>query len=571
MVNNFLGWTLDDSWCLWGPWFVVPWFSLTVEDLRCLVKYCWQQVTCNRLDTRKDLVGLSGIDVAVSFRSFQTKKLDERELVATIQDGTFCTNDVFSKFDPTKMQQCDICGVKDTLRHRCLDCPRFAEVRSNHPAAVRRWSSRPRSFTEHGLVSKNPFLEQHMAALLHLRDTKEDFQWTPSDGGHFHIFTDGSCLHPKSSTKRLAAWSVVLMDNNIVLASGILPGLVQTVDLAELHAAHSALLWALRARAAICIHSDSSYVVDGLLCLAKLRMVPTAWRHQRQWEDVLHTLLQLDCGQWHIHKVCAHMDIVAVEDPLEEWWIRGNAMADTAATLAYQLCDPAFWSNYTSMCQHFDNGTREVQEQLAFLLGVAQHELQNRGQRQYDPEDLPVSSLAVASEENQFAFCLQISPEDIEALTVQSLGGFSVQFGKAVAQFLVNLDFEAINERFVTGLELLYAFRIFTGLSIPWPRSVSGTVVYEEPHNVCAGGLMRHTFSSALGTFKAAIQSVCFSIGAQFDSSPVSRPDIHLVAPQWSVKIGWPQQVEVAVASSIRTDFTSRPFRRACDLARPLP
>ena len=54
------------------------------------------------------------------------------------------------------------------------------------------------------------------------------------------------------------------MDENILVADGVLPGLLQSIDVAELFAVLVALTWALRFQLCICIHSDSSFAVDGL-------------------------------------------------------------------------------------------------------------------------------------------------------------------------------------------------------------------------------------------------------------------------------------------------------------------
>eukprot|EP00438_Fugacium_kawagutii_P010800 Skav218420 [mRNA] locus=scaffold466:172545:174128:- [translate_table: standard] len=525
---------------------------------------------CACLPPRKDLEDFDSVDTAVSFRSFRSQQMDVQALVGTIQDGTFCTNNVFAKFDPMKPADCTLCGAPDTLQHRCTCCPRYAEVREQHHAVVDRWPTLPRHFTEHALVTKNPFMEQHWQSLMNMRDTKEAFTWKPTTEGNYDIFTDGSCRFPKCPVRRLASWSAVILDIPIVLASGLLPGLIQTVDLAELYAAHSALCWALQTGCTICIHSDSSYVVDGLTVLAKLRAVPAKWRHQQRWQELFQTITQLRDGQWSIHKVHSHNDEAAAESPLVEWWVRGNDMADTAATDAFQLADPTFWNNYEALCRHHATQSQLVIEQIQFLVAIAQFELTHRGPSQFDPEDMVLSSFQVVYEPCDYDFCLQLAPEDLDSLDVQLLNGFSAQFMKTLLQFLINLDFEAQSARYVTGLELLYAFVHFTGTSIPWPRLTSGSTTYVEPHLIHAGGLMRHTIASAMHVFKTAVQSATLAAGVQTVCLSTNRPDLHLFVPQWSLRIGWPDQVERVVGNLVRTAFHDRPHRRSCDLARPL-
>ena len=248
--------------------------------LKLMVAEAWQQTICARLAHRKDFNGLPTINVAVSFGSFRTNDKAKAELIGTIQDGTFCTKNIFAKFDPEKPATCVHCGQLNDLRHRCLHCPVLAGVRQQHGDAVGEWQHAPRAFTDHALVSRNPVLLDYCRNLLMLESILERFLVQPCHGGYHHVFTDGSCLEPRSKIKALVAWAVVDMSSIMVISTGLVPSLVQSSDGAELLAVHSALLWALLFAVTACIHFDSSYVVDGLRVIHHLLAVPSKWKHQ---------------------------------------------------------------------------------------------------------------------------------------------------------------------------------------------------------------------------------------------------------------------------------------------------
>ena len=72
--------------------------------------------------------------------------------------------------------------------------------------------------------------------------------------------------------------------------------------------------------------------------------------------------------------------------------------------------------------------------------------------------------------------------------------------------FILDLDTAATHARYVTGIELMAGF-IAAGNTIPLQRFVDGRLIFEEPNEVCAGGLIRITIATGLKTFKLAFNS----------------------------------------------------------------
>eukprot|EP00438_Fugacium_kawagutii_P023471 Skav220967 [mRNA] locus=scaffold1928:399017:402731:+ [translate_table: standard] len=178
---DLLGWVLDDSFQLHLDGISLSWLTLSLESLRLLVGHFWQQHMCTRLGSRKDLEGLTSIDVDVSFGSYRTEDLGTAELVATIQDGSFYTHSAIAKFDASKSATCSQCGVEDTVQHRCLVCPKYASIRAEAADVLDGWTNRPRYFNEHGLMPCNPFLLDHWINLLQLPDVTETFHCHPDE------------------------------------------------------------------------------------------------------------------------------------------------------------------------------------------------------------------------------------------------------------------------------------------------------------------------------------------------------------------------------------------------------
>ena len=568
---DLLGWTLGADWVLYTPCFDVPWQRLSLEELRILVGHFWQQTMCLKVGHRQDFAGLTDIDVAVSFRSFRASDMATAELVATIQDGTFCTNNIFAKFDSEKPADCVLCGHPDTLQHRCLFCPKFNDVRVRRPVAVARWPSKPRAFTDHALQSKNPFLEPHWNNLIQMPSSFENFYHRPLDGGLYHVFTDGTCMRPDNEVLRLTAWAVVNMNDNSIIADGMVPGLIQTIDAAELCAALAALCWALQCRLCICIHADSSFVVQGLSFLRTHAYIPKHWKYPDLWGKVNDTLRQLDLAQWSAHKVCSHEDFVAAPSTLHEWWLAGNRKADGAAGRVFDRCPSDFWNTYQNLCRHHEQGRQEVCEQIALLLDVAQSVFENRAPLDHDQENTLISSLALQWLPNQSDLAMQFPIDGLDSFSVQQLGGFSAQFSSSVLEYLKSLDFEAPQARYVTGLELLCGFLVLFNGSIPYQRLESGALLFLDPSASRAGGLMRHTITSALRIFKMAVEKILSLLDVQYCVSTGCRPDLGIHVKSWTLLIGWPYDVNQKVGDVLQQWFALRPYRRACDIARPIP
>eukprot|EP00438_Fugacium_kawagutii_P003730 Skav234634 [mRNA] locus=scaffold1609:57263:61717:- [translate_table: standard] len=539
-------------------------------DDSSLAVHCWRQTLCKDLGQRKDFAGLNSIDCKISFGSLRLDTLAENELLATIQDGTFFLNRYLAKFDALKSATCEACGEHDTLEHRCLRCPKYATIRAQHTDAIESWDFGNPSFTHHGIVEMNPFLWDHWRFLLALPDTRQTYHAEPVGSAIHHVFTDGSCQHPSTSGS-LAAWGVVLMDNNQVISDGVVPGLAQTSDLAELFAVHSALCWAAHFAVKVCIHSDSQYVLSGLDHLRRVGHVPGSWKYVHVWLQVLEVLRLLGNDSWDCHQVFSHQDYCSAADALQEWYIRGNQKADCVAARAQMQRPAAFMNNHRRLLEHDRSSRTRVIQQLKLLLALAQSDLQvSSVQPEWDPEDLLLSDLGTSISVNHHFLAQQVEGDFVQLLPRHLSGGFSFDFRRKLLTFIIDLDMQAATSRFVTGLELLAAFLNFGHGSIPIPRKVGDSIHYEDVGSVVGGGLIRVTFASALCTLRKALQVIFANLCLESQWGRDSRVEAGLHTTMWSIHVGWRSDFDGAVVSQLHTWAGGRPWRRACDFARPV-
>lgn len=158
--------------------------------------------------------------------------------------------------------------------------------------------------------------------------------------------------------------------------------------------------------------------------------------------------------------------------------------------------------------------------------------------------------------------CLSASP---------SFGGVLVYiFREQILALLIGADSTAAHSRFVTGIELLAALYSLMNGAIPIPQLVNGRTVYDDPSDIAAGGLIRHTLAGSIGILKQCISHLFREGGVLFEMSRDARPDLGLFYPVWSLHIGWPADIKATISVVVSGWFSSKAARPACDLARPI-
>ena len=169
-------------------------------------------------------------------------------------------------------------------------------------------------------------------------------------------------------------------------------------------------------------HSDSQFVVDGLLFLQAFGYVPTHWSQQLLWSRILQVVQQLETDQWLAHKVHSHFDSSDADSSLQEWYISGNDKVDKAAARIHLARSDSFLHVVRG---HFSGSRNLVDTQLAFLLDIARFDLSilSKDHAGFDPEDVKLSSLWLTWHMNAGHLMSQF-----EVDFAKLWGGFSLHF-----------------------------------------------------------------------------------------------------------------------------------------------
>ena len=565
-----LHWHLDGDLTLWLHDQSFPFLSVSLHDLQALATLAWQQTICIHLAHRQDFQGLPSIDVATSFGTQRYADRAMQELLNTLQDGTFFTNAAKSKFSPEHTGFCAVCHVEDTLTHRAVHCPNYDALRRSSSSVVANWQQEPTAFSHHGLVPLNPHRWQLWFALLRLPDMRQNFAFPPEPGRTYHVFVDGSCSFPADTQKSLAGWACVILEPHVVLAAGVLPGIKQSIDRAELCALHAVALWSLRVDCEVHAYTDSQYAKEGFDFLRLNAFVPKHWSNQDLWDQILETMIQLPSDRFRWHKVLSHQDPQLLSGPYEDWIAAGNAFADVSAKHAATLHSADVLEIHRAFVQHLERDRLRVQAQLRFLMAMACHDL---GSWQtfvlQDPEEDTVQSLATGIWPNDASLAAQLTECESSGCFVRE-DVFEFGVVCSFANWLAGVDILAAHQQYVTYLELLALLYISKGPSLPIPIVLNGRKVFRDDQTVLAGTLHRYTVAGALKVFEQMFHSLFRSFGISFSERSLSRPSVGILKPMKALLVGVPDDLLLEVHGLLASWTADRPIRRAADLSRPI-
>lgn len=450
------------------------------------------------------------------------------------------------------------------MTHRALHCPIYESVRQRFPAEVRLWPQRSAAFTHHGLHPANPHQWAYWKALLALPDRREEFLDLQVLAEHTFIFTDGSCSMPRKPTCALAAWAVTTMEPKRTLAQGPVPGLVQSIDVAEAMAVHSAFLWVLRTGAKATIFSDSQYAVDNFKYLQKHREVPPRWKHQSLWFQALHTVEQIDMNQVIVQKISSHVADEECFSPRADWCKRGNDFADTLARWQNSLRSPAFSQVHALFCDEEERATAATRGQLNFLLHLARVSLSTTPECA-EAEDAPVGSLGSGLEMNDASLAAQFGPH-ASSLGIR-LCRFSSSLVGDLISWLVAVDITSSFKGPVSLLELMVGFCL-DGHQIPLFVHHDGgdNLLLQE---VPCSGLVRSTVATELCVFTDLFKTIQGHFNLSVDFCQMARPHLRIFRRMSCIRMGWSGSIAARVNEDLSRFTSSWPIRFARDLARP--
>ena len=542
------------------------------DIIELLLAYQWRQIVANQLGHRKDFQGLEGFNVAASFFSPKNCSPADAELLNCIRDGTFHLRTFKSKFDHTVDDACQHCGCLDTLSHRALECPHFQKIRDDFPDCVQRWSNVPVALSHHGLTSANPLQWQYWTMLQQIPSGPPVWKVHPADREIQHIFSDGSCRDPTNPYSAIASWAIVSANLGIPIASGILPGVRQTINRAELFAVFMAVHWAWSHGVPIFIWSDSSYVVNGMFDLLESGALPSDGSNVDLWRMLADLIVQCD-QPIRIDKVKAHRQVTADDSTQLRWQTYFNNMVDVnakAAALHPHIPGLALCRQDLQIRQRDSEVLAERYQ--SFLLCLAKHALETSVPVQLDMEEEPFDALlSIHGAPNhgelveQFPISLDLAFNRSQVLTEMGHGVCHL-----LAAWLRRVSEEADHCLEVTLLEACAGF-ILDGNSLPFLVTLGGQSVWTLPTECAAGELLGVTFAAKLSSFSRLLRAFVSACHVEIEWGHSSRIGSGIVKTFPTIFMPWSARVAGNVHTALAAFTVARKIRTSADLARPFP
>eukprot|EP00438_Fugacium_kawagutii_P016740 Skav228873 [mRNA] locus=scaffold2395:14920:17568:+ [translate_table: standard] len=305
----------------------------SLDHIEALLLSSWSQKVCSQVCHRKYLEDLHCIDVSATLSSSHLLP-SERGLLTIQRIGAFFSGEHVKHFAPEACH-CPLCGQLDGRLHRADDCPHTRRLRAAYPKLEAAWATIPSHTRAYGIWEELSSLRPWQAEL----DSRvPSFPSRTLDSTQVVLYTDGSCLHPKTPQCRVASFAVVqaLPDGGLgTILSGPLPGSHQTPYRAELFAVVTAFA----------AHSRPLVFSDCLGVVRRGRALLRAHQHGHPihlprtntdlWTMFVQQLEQVDVTHADIHWIPGHQKWESCDGParVHAWF---NQWADKVAKQALQ-------------------------------------------------------------------------------------------------------------------------------------------------------------------------------------------------------------------------------------------
>ena len=525
----------------------------------------WSMPGFVTLPHRAGMHDLNGLDPALLCVDMQALNALDVSRLSAVRAGAFIAPAQHAKFDLTKSGACPICHVADTVQHRVCECARYQSARQGHQWICEQRSSLPESLALHLLPSSNPHLAQVRLLLQGLGDCSGEFHCSPDGSQLQHLFTDGSCKAVDHVDLALAAWGVVHAGHGLPLASGLVPGLLQTAPRAEIWAVIAAVRWILKYRVKSILWIDSQHVVDGLAALQRGKNCQN-WHNSDLWRRLSSLLESLDDGLLQARHVPSHLCQTATESPFKDWLAQHNNHVDTLATVANTVREAGFQAAFRMALDYHNQRKRQLRALRAIMFGIAQIDLDLAASRREDAEEPEVELSLSAPCERRRCTIGEDLPINWQVRLQGAVHRLPWEFIRDVCIFVITQDSLSPDVFGLTFLELVFLLHLGGQLQYPISGVVGRWVVPQSvfaplPPTVASRlGLIRRAVKHAFGVFDL---SECLVSG-------LSRIDLGVGFPLDGLRIGCDSSLLQLARGQLR-DFTwGRRVQSQGALARPL-
>ena len=218
--------------------------------------HAWERQVGYSMQDRKDFAGLGKVDGELT-RSVKANTGEEQGIMRSILNGTFYTRDKQIHTGKIPSIRCPFCQKDDSLQHRIWECEFFHDIRQTIPQHITQFcSSQPECTRFHAWFVED-WTDPNLRRALYRLQVDQSHQVPPGLPDVLHLFSDGGCKNPTNPRLGVAGWAfcVAMLPNDEFqpVASGLLPGLLQTPLRAEIKAAVEAIRFAvLQGKKIIC-------------------------------------------------------------------------------------------------------------------------------------------------------------------------------------------------------------------------------------------------------------------------------------------------------------------------------
>ncbi len=319
----------------------------------------WQQWVAGHVAHRVSFQQFAKVDVSTTLGHVATLSPLEQATIRSYLNGMTFTNAQACFWTASGSNQCAACGASDSVHHRLYDCPFSEQCRSEIANDVLQVVDHlPAVLTLHGWSLQAPLHTVWLTYLVSIPDAVVE-QGVFEDEQFIDLFTDGSCCHAQPCA--MAAWAVVQAgapcvnaqpDSFSIVASGHVPGCIQSAHRAELVAALNALKFARAFPGIVRLWSDcESLITKFRLYVQGGKVVKKSARHCDLWHQIVDLAKDIGSDKVFIAKVPSHQSLDSAADDVERWAYIGNSIADRAAGDANQDRSPWVWELWTEFQQ----------------------------------------------------------------------------------------------------------------------------------------------------------------------------------------------------------------------------
>ena len=351
-----LGWHIDSAGrvCdLLGPFSL---FHVSAAELRYRAELQWPLVVDASLTHRGCFQGLDRVDPEVTRKWLATLHHSDQALFRKVLNGSHITQDGKFHCQEAGTNLCPFCQCSDSRFHRFWICSHFEHLRAEVPPEVlNAVVDLPEVLTCSGWALMPTTQHEWNEYFVSLPDV--DIETLQGDQP-LHLFTDGSCLYQHDKNLRFAGWAIGIagtidvheFSGSRILASGVLPGLLQSAVRAETYGVWKALQAVQDYPGSVMLWVDCDSVVRRLRRLLAGGSLAPHVSHSDLWGEILQCL-NCRCGETAVTKVAAHQDLHEDMTVLEEWCALHNAMVDKQAVRANLSRPSQFWQLFARHSQ----------------------------------------------------------------------------------------------------------------------------------------------------------------------------------------------------------------------------